>query len=395
MSTYCVHCSSSAYTGAFPEAAAAEGRTKARATEEDAFRAATSLVRFLPSTTDVSDRDNPLRTWQVEYESLCRQAIDVLNNLHEEATSSPEQLHEASSDGVTMGKYSGAVHHGDGLFSTVYKATSSASTLVALKVTTPAVMTPPHNSEREGRILHEARGSQVVPLLETFSQSESRLVLVFPFLPYDLERLLAQGAVSEKQVKSLLRDLFQALAHVHSIGIIHRDVKPSNLLLQSPAGPAYLADFGIAWSPTYDGSEPTNQKITDVGTTSYRPPELLFGHRSYDESLDLWAAGCVAAEAATLTNVSLFDSGPVGSELALIQSIFSSLGTPNLDVWPEAASFSDWGKMDFREYPQRPWADLIPKVDDDARDLVSKLVRYESASRLRAAEAVSHPFLTR
>lgn len=195
-------------------------------------------------------------------------------------------------------------------------------------------MTPPHDSEREVRILSQAADDNIIPLLEAFRQPGGRLVLVFPFMPYDFGELLKQGAFSQTSLRSVLRDLFTGLAHLHSLGIIHRDVKPSNILLSSPAGPAYLADFGIAWSSNDEASEPVGSKITDVGTTSYRPPELLFGNTAYGTSLDLWAAGCVVAEAVRADHKQLFDSGPVGSELALIQSIFTTLGTPDLSVWP-------------------------------------------------------------
>jgi len=265
-------------------------------------------------------------------------------------------------------------------------------------------MTPPHNSEREGRILQECAGSHVIALLETFRQPGGCHVLVFPFMPHDLEELLRQKVLTLYQVKSHLRATFSALTHLHSLGIIHRDLKPSNILLASPSGPAYLADFGIAWSPNDKASEPAKDKITDVGTTSYRPPELLFGHAAYDCSLDIWAAGCVVAEAVRLSNRTLFDSGPLGSELALIQSIFKTLGTPNLDIWPvssslinfwttllkrrlqEATKFPDWGKMDFYDFPPKPWTELLPNVPEDAIDLVSKLIRYQSSDRLVAAE---------
>ena len=117
-----------------------------------------------------------------------------------------------------------------------------------------------------------------------------------------------------------------------SPGIIHRDVKPANILIASHKGPAYLADFGIAWMP--GESEPADQKITDVGTTCYRPPELLFGHTSYECALDMWAAGCVAAEIFSGRRGSLFNSGELGSDFALIFSIFSTLGTPTSKDWP-------------------------------------------------------------
>lgn len=142
-------------------------------------------------------------------------------------------------------------------------------------------------------------------------------------------------------------------------------------------------------------SEPMDDKITDVGTAAYRPPELLFGHKAYGCALDLWAAGCVVAEVvAGNPYPSLFDSGPLGSDLALIQSIFKTLGTPTDESWPEARTFSDWGKMAFYEYPRKSWVGILPNASDDARDFVGKLVTYESGDRLTAEEALRHPFFS-
>lgn len=206
--------------------------------------------------------------------------------------------------------------------------------LVALKLTTPSMMEKPHNSEREARILESLQHPNIIELVETFRIAGGRFVLVFPFLPYELQQMLQRGCLPVKQARNHLQDLFRGLEHIHTAGFIHRDIKPSNILLSSPNGPAYITDFGIAWSPDDAASEPANTKITDVGTTSYRPPELLFGHSSYDSKLDMWAAGCVVAQVASLGNLSLFEPGDIGTELALIRSIFSSIGTPDLDIWP-------------------------------------------------------------
>jgi cyclin-dependent kinase len=204
---------------------------------------------------------------------------------------------------------------------------------VALKVTTPSMMNAPHDSIREARLLAAAQSPNIIALLDSFAQHE-RFILVFPFMPQDLGTLLQRNQIPEASKKPLLRDLFTGLAHLHSIGIIHRDIKPSNILLSTPRGPAYIADLGTAWSSSDAASEPADTKHNEVGTTSYRPPELLFGKRDYGSKLDMWAAGCVAAQVLGLGNRTMFDSGDLGSELALIKSIFEALGTPDLEVWP-------------------------------------------------------------
>lgn len=141
----------------------------------------------------------------------------------------------------------------------------------------------------------------------------------------------------------ILGDIANALKWTHSHGILHRDVKPSNILLECAEGPVYLGDFGIAWSPTDASSEPAEDKITDVGTTCYRPPELLFGYKAYGTGLDMWAFGCTVAECFMTYSspdvgeelvTTFFDAGDLGSELRLVASIFQKLGTPCVETWP-------------------------------------------------------------
>ncbi len=255
---------------------------------------------------------------------------------------------ESNSQAIQLGQFKDAVHFNDGLFSSIYKATVPenmqaapsgcliAGSIVALKVIRSSMATAPHNPTREARLLRAIHCSNVIPLLHSFSLAGHRgyLVLVLPFLPFDLQQLSQQGMLSTDQARTFSRDVLSGLSHIHSLGIIHRDIKPSNILLKTVSGPACLADFGIAWSEHDPESEPADSKITDVGTTCYRPPELLFGWAKYGCSLDIWAAGCVIAEMTNKSRQTLFDAGELGSELALIQSIFQSLGTPDLDVWP-------------------------------------------------------------
>ena len=215
-------------------------------------------------------------------------------------------------------------------------------------------------------------------------------MLVFPFMPCGLDSLLKHNKLTTTSRRHILQDLFSGLAHIHAHGIIHRDIKPSNILLSSTTGPAYISDFGIAWSPNDSASEPANDKTIDVGTTCYRPPELLFGHQAYGTKLDMWAAGCVAAQVVCLGGKTLFDAGDLGSELALIRSIFETLGTPDLEVWPEADGFSDWGKMNFTRYPGRLWSEILPGGDTDGIDLVGRLVVFESGVRLSAEQVLDH-----
>lgn len=279
-----------------------------------------------------------------DYHEQCNKAAQGLLNsvTNETENSRPADTHiDLPSTDHRIGRYINAQHFKDGLFSEIFKATLSDvdsrdghATIFALKVTTPSMMRPPHDSEREARILASAKSVQIIPLLETFKQAAGRFVLAFPYMPYDLDLLLQREQLTIHSRRTILKDIFSGLAHLHKLGIIHRDIKPSNILLSSPTGPACVADFGIAWSSSDAASEPRHEKILDVGTTCYRPPELLFGNSWYDSTLDLWAAGCLTAQVVCLNGRTLFDAGDLGSELALIKSIFETLGTPDLEVWP-------------------------------------------------------------
>jgi serine/threonine protein kinase len=338
-----------------------------------------------------------------DYHDRCKAIQDDLRNPSLVSAKENEELEDLDGTDpeivIDLGRYKNCAYIQNGLFSTLYKAHSpeDANVIVALKLTIPSTMIAPHDSHREAGILTKLREHKcVITLYESFQLAGDKFVLVLPYVRYDLESLLVQGLITDKVAIETLRHLFKALHYIHSLGIIHRDVKPSNILLKSVSGPAFLSDFGIAWSPDVDSKihpESSSKKLTDVGTTHYRPPELLFGNTAYGTALDLWAAGCTSAEILNRTqstkNWSLFDAGDLGSELTLIHSIFISLGTPDETVWPEAKDLPDWGKMQFYEYTPKSWEDLLPHASIRGRDFVSKLVRYQSTERMTAEEVRS------
>lgn len=310
-------------------------------------------LRILDDTLEAKQAQKEARLIETECQEESSSSIDYqqkgdarIQALLNQAADSSEVQKSASDDSCdsslpkrTIGPYSEAVYHESGMFSTVYKARGPDGNIMALKVTYPNQMVAPHHSRREARILKKAASDHVVPMFSDLTLPSGEFVLTMKFLPMDLASILQsnirhEGKATQTQLLSYLHDLFSGMAHLHSLGIIHRDIKPSNLLLASVSGPAYLADFGIAWMPGDRDSEAYGQMITDVGTTAYRPPELLFGNKRYSCALDLWSAGCVVAEVVNPRHQPLFDSGPLGSDLALIQSIFKTLGTPNDEIWP-------------------------------------------------------------
>ncbi|KAI0409018.1 kinase-like domain-containing protein [Xylaria palmicola] len=323
---------------------------------------------------------------QSQYEAACR----VGNSLSscEPADEVYEAEEESDPSSITIGSYSDCHYIGEGATAEVYRSKTTA-----LKVIVHTRNIEPHDPFREAKILKLLK-KPCVPLLETFRDQEQRFVLAFPFLPCSLESLLARGPIPRGRILRHFRDLFTALQDLHRQGIIHRDIKPSAVLLESPDGRAYLSDFGTAWHPELSiYTEPAHQKVLDIGTGSYRAPEALFGNKSYGVAVDMWSAGAMLAECCRSPPKSLFESRPAhedGSQLGLILSIFKTIGSPTRESWPEAVHFKTPPFEMYQTFQGRTWEELLPEVDSDFRDIIMSLVKYDSGSRASASQVHSY-----
>ncbi|OAA58695.1 Protein kinase-like domain protein [Cordyceps fumosorosea ARSEF 2679] len=300
---------------------------------------------------------------------------------------------ETPSGDTRIGSYANCTPIAEGVTSTVYRSADGAT---ALKVITAHHPLPPHDPQREVRVLRLLAGSpRTVPLLDAFRDQSQQQVLAFPYKPLTLEALLLDtkaAALSPAQVRSIFGDVLRGLAHVHEQGIVHRDVKPSAILLEGPSGPAYLSDFGTAWHPTLSaGAEPAAAKILDIGTGPYRAPEVLFVNRAYGAEVDVWALGVMLAECVMAPPRPPFESRPAhedGSQLGLILSIFKTMGTPTPETWPEAEGFQVSPFEMWTVFPRRSWQEILPTVDQDWRDVIAAAVRY--SNRATAQELLQY-----
>lgn len=164
------------------------------------------------------------------------------------------------------------------------------------------------------------RGQQVLAKEESDSEEEE-----------EKTASSAPGFISQAQVKDIMRQILTGLAEMHEAGVWHRDVKVDNILLDSQ-GVVKFIDFNI--SKLIDDSI-TGRHTKNVVTRNYRPPEIFFGDVNYKgEQVDTWSAGCVFAE--LLTNDGPFF--PASSDLEQIFKIFTVLGTPKTEEWPNVES---------------------------------------------------------
>ncbi|XP_068780250.1 cyclin-dependent kinase 16 isoform X2 [Struthio camelus] len=274
---------------------------------------------------------------------------------------------------------------GEGTYATVYKGRSKLTeNLVALKeIRLEHEEGAPCTAIREVSLLKDLKHANIVTLHDII-HTETSLTLVFEYLDKDLKQYLDDcgNVINMHNVKLFLFQLLRGLAYCHRHKVLHRDLKPQNLLL-SDRGELKLADFGLARAK----SIPTKTYSNEVVTLWYRPPDILLGSTEYSTQIDMWGVGCIFYEMST--GRPLFPGSTVEEQLHFI---FRLLGTPTEETWPGIQ-----GNEEFRAHkypPYRPEGLLrhAPRLDNDGADLLGKLLQFEGRRRISAAEAMRHPF---
>lgn len=276
---------------------------------------------------------------------------------------------------------------GEGTYGVVYKARHKKSDqIVALKKIRLENEDEgvPSTAMREISILKELRHPNVVYLRDVHL-TESRLYLVFEFLSMDLKRYLdnlpEKEYIDKLLLKSYLYQILEALLFCHKRRVIHRDLKPQNLLIDSK-GVIKLADFGLARAFII----PVRAYTHEVVTLWYRAPEVLLGCQRYATPVDMWSVGCIFAEMATKRPLFHGDS-----EIDQLFRIFRTMGTPTEETWPGVTSLKAY-KNSFPCWKRNVCRALVPQLDDTGLDLLEKMLIYDPYKRLNAKAAVLHPY---
>ncbi|KAL4318737.1 hypothetical protein GQ457_18G020610 [Hibiscus cannabinus] len=279
---------------------------------------------------------------------------------------------------------------GQGTYSSVYKARDLESNkLVALKKVRFVKMDPGSICfmAREIIILRRLDHPNVMKIEGLItSRSSGSLYLIFEYMEHDLAGLLAAPGVkfTEAQIKCYMQQLLRGLDHCHSHGVLHRDIKGSNLLIDCN-GNLKIGDFGLATFFHPDQKQPLTSRVV---TLWYRPPELLLGSTNYGVAVDLWSSGCILAE--------LFTGKPImagRTEVEQLHKIFKLCGSPSEDYWkrsklPHATIFK----------PQHPYKRCVPETFKDfpasALTLLEVLLAIEPECRGTASSALQSEFFT-
>lgn len=244
---------------------------------------------------------------------------------------------------------------------------------------------------RELKMLSLLRHDNVVSLIDVVKtdsySSFDEVYLLFELMQTDLHKIIVSPQpLSSDHVKIFLYQILRGLRYLHSAGIVHRDIKPGNMLVNSNCL-LKICDFGLA---RMDDPKNQAQLTQEVVTQYYRSPELLMEASRYSYAVDIWSVGCTFAE--LLSRRILF---PAHSPLEQIELILNLTGTPSMDdlqhCHPEACCFV----LSFR--PRRPnlatLYSLSPDMNASAVDLLSSMLRFNPKERITAEEALSHPYL--
>ncbi|CAK5275532.1 unnamed protein product [Mycena citricolor] len=239
----------------------------------------------------------------------------------------------------------------------------------------------PVTAMREIKLLQSLRHENVVRLYEMMVSNGS-VYMVFEYMDHDLTGILSQTqfAFTDAHLKSFNHQMLAGLAYLHHKGVIHRDIKGSNILVNN-RGELKLGDFGLArFYQKRRRSDYTNRVIT----LWYRPPELLFGATVYGPEIDMWSAGCIMLE--------LFTKKPVfqgQDEIHQLTTIYKVIGTPTPERWPELAGLP-WYELikPQNEMPNR-FRDMFARwMKPAALDLAGRLLCYNPLERATAAQAL-------
>lgn len=277
---------------------------------------------------------------------------------------------------------------------------------------------------REIKLLRDLKHENIIELVDCFATPDQAVCLVYECAYTDLEKILANKkiSISLADIKQHLLALLSAVSVCHSQWILHRDLKPDNMLFLKD-GTMKLADFGLARMYGTPKTRLSPQAIT----LWYKPPELLLGASEYSSAADMWSVGCIFAE---LLLRRPFLQGK-NSDISQLDTIFTVFGTREC-CWsslPVAAAFigsvvvytstpysflflflliaaneTNWPDyealplctrgLQWDETTAIPFDEIFTAAPKDAISLLRSILVLDPNMRLDASQCLSHPYFS-
>lgn len=245
--------------------------------------------------------------------------------------------------------------------------------------------------KREIKILENLRGgTNIITLLAVVKDPVSRTpALIFEHVNNTDFKQLYQ-TLTDYEIRYYLFELLKALDYCHSMGIMHRDVKPHNVMIDHENRKLRLIDWGLA-----EFYHPGQEYNVRVASRYFKGPELLVDYQMYDYSLDMWSLGCMLASM-IFRKEPFFHGHDNYDQLVRIarvlgtEELYAYLDKYNIELDPR---FHDI----LQRHSRKRWERFVHSdnqhlVSPEALDFLDKLLRYDHVERLTAREAMAHPY---
>ncbi|KAI5148450.1 casein kinase II subunit alpha [Enteropsectra breve] len=242
---------------------------------------------------------------------------------------------------------------------------------------------------REVLILRNLSHPHIISLKDVVYDTQSATYsLIFSYIQHkDFTELVEHSSLGS--IKHYTRQILEALAYCHSMGIMHRDIKPHNMIVDSATKELKIIDWGLA-----EFYHENQEYSVHVASRYYKGPELLVDYPFYDYSLDIWSFGCVFAEL-LFKKTPFFHGLKNSSQLSEIAKV---LGTNDLNAYLEKYEIVYDAP---KECPEEriSLASFLPEalmpIARDAVDLLESILVYDPSLRPTAAECLEHPFFAK
>lgn len=251
-------------------------------------------------------------------------------------------------------------------------------------------------SLRELKLLRHFRGHKNITCLYDMDivfqadGSFNGLYLYEELMECDMHQIIKSGQpLSDAHYQSFIYQILCGLKYIHSADVLHRDLKPGNLLVNADCQ-LKICDFGLARGYS-ENPEENNQFLTEyVATRWYRAPEIMLSYQGYTKAIDVWSCGCILAE--LLGGRPIFKGKDYVDQLNRILQV---LGTPPEDTLRRI------GSKNVQDYihqlgtiPTIPFSNLYPSANPEALDLLGRMLSFDPRTRITVDEALQHPYLS-
>jgi len=246
---------------------------------------------------------------------------------------------------------------------------------------------------REIKLLQHFRGHRNITCLFDMDiprpDNYNETYLYEELMECDLAAIIRSGQpLTDAHFQSFIYQILCGLKYIHSANVLHRDLKPGNLLVNADCE-LKICDFGLARGFSVDPDENAGYMTEYVATRWYRAPEIMLSFQRYTKAIDVWSVGCILAE--LLGGRPFFKGRDYVDQLNQILHI---LGTPNEET------LSRIGSSRAQEYvrnlpymAKRPFPSLFPNANPDALSLLDHMLAFDPSSRISVEQALEHPYL--